>query len=126
VQPDVVLFYESLPHNTEQDLLDHLRQADLMCVIGTSLKVEPIASIPKRAPRTLPKVLINKTPMPTKRFRWQLLGDCELITALLAYRLASINPSRWATLPAVVGAPSPCPAARLQLLRAGVVQITPE
>ena len=40
-----------------------LQQIDLFLVIGTSLKVEPVASIIERVPYKVPKILINKDPI---------------------------------------------------------------
>ena len=45
VKPDVVLYEESLDHNTIEKSVDILRQADLLIVGGTSLTVYPAAGL---------------------------------------------------------------------------------
>lgn len=59
IKPDVVFFGEGLPlsyfHN-----IDILKQADLVFVIGTSLKVMPFALSVTLIPENTPIVLINR------------------------------------------------------------------
>ena len=52
-------------------------------VIGTSLKVEPVASIIERVPYKVPKILINKDPIPNRGFNLQLLGLCDDVVSYL-------------------------------------------
>ncbi|PSR83861.1 hypothetical protein PHLCEN_2v5570 [Hermanssonia centrifuga] len=61
VKPDIVFFGESLPpkfHNT----IGLLRSADLLIVMGTSLKVHPFASLTQLVPESCPRVLVNMDP----------------------------------------------------------------
>ena len=60
-----------------------LQQIDLFLVIGTSLKVEPVASIIERVPYKVPKILINKDPIPNRGFNLQLLGLCDDVVSYL-------------------------------------------
>lgn len=46
LRPDVVLFGESLPHETMQNALSELERADGLLIMGTSLEVQPAASLP--------------------------------------------------------------------------------
>ncbi|KFV65025.1 hypothetical protein N307_14987, partial [Dryobates pubescens] len=59
VKPDIVFFGEELP----QRFLLHLADfplADLLLVIGTSLEVEPFASLAGAVGSSVPRVLINR------------------------------------------------------------------
>lgn len=46
LRPNVVLFGESLPEFAWNNALSHIQQADLVIVIGTSLKVYPVSQLP--------------------------------------------------------------------------------
>lgn len=63
VKPDVVLYEESLDMRTLTESVDHVRNADMMIVGGTSLMVNPAASLVTyyRGKRL---VLINKSTTP--------------------------------------------------------------
>ena len=85
VKPDIVFFGESLPANFHAQLPRCLEQADLLIVIGSSLKVQPVASIPGRLPPSVPKILINMEPFTDHNFDVVLLGDCQqTVTSLLS------------------------------------------
>ncbi|TKY87698.1 hypothetical protein EX895_003279 [Sporisorium graminicola] len=58
VKPDIVFFGESLPSRFFRCIPD-LKQADLLIVMGTSLQVQPFASLIDAVPPTCPRVLIN-------------------------------------------------------------------
>ncbi|CAD6887857.1 unnamed protein product [Tilletia controversa] len=58
VKPDIVFFGEPLPKRFFS-LLDDFDQADLLIVLGTSLKVQPFASLIDRVPNSCPRLLIN-------------------------------------------------------------------
>ncbi|KAH9922864.1 DHS-like NAD/FAD-binding domain-containing protein, partial [Epithele typhae] len=58
VKPDIVFFGESLPALFHQTV-PKLREADLLIVIGTSLKVNPFAALTGFVPDDCPRVLIN-------------------------------------------------------------------
>lgn len=65
VKPDIVFFEENLPPQHHcllfQDLIKNGGQADLMLVLGTSLKVAPLASIPEQANKvSCKRVLTNQ------------------------------------------------------------------
>ena len=65
VKPDIVFFGEELPNRHHellfQDIVKNGGQADLILVLGTSLKVAPVATIPERANKvTCKRVLINR------------------------------------------------------------------
>jgi len=52
LKPDVVLFGEELPETTMQQARTAAREADFFLAIGSSLTVEPAASLPRIAHRT--------------------------------------------------------------------------
>ncbi|CDS01108.1 hypothetical protein, partial [Sporisorium scitamineum] len=58
VKPDIVFFGESLPSRFFRCIPD-LKTADLLIVMGTSLQVQPFASLIDAVPSTCPRVLIN-------------------------------------------------------------------
>jgi len=58
VKPDIVFFGESLPDSFRQNV-PKIAQANLMIVMGTSLTVQPFASLPDYALEGMPRVLIN-------------------------------------------------------------------
>lgn len=59
VKPDIVFFGEKLPEAFFRN--EHVpAMADLIIVMGTSLSVQPFASLPQFASEGVPRVLINK------------------------------------------------------------------
>lgn len=59
VKPDIVFFGEELPRHFLKYLTD-LPMADLLIVMGTSLEVEPFASLSGAVRRSVPRLLINR------------------------------------------------------------------
>jgi len=59
VKPDIVFFGESLPRRFFDLLSTDASSADLLIVIGTSLQVQPFASIIKKVKADCPRLLIN-------------------------------------------------------------------
>ncbi|XP_067152012.1 NAD-dependent protein deacetylase sirtuin-3, mitochondrial [Apteryx mantelli] len=59
VKPDIVFFGEELPHRFFLHMTD-FPMADLLFVIGTSLEVEPFASLAGAVRSSIPRVLINR------------------------------------------------------------------
>lgn len=60
---------------------------DLVIVVGTSLKVEPVAGIINKVSSSVPKVLINKDDIPDRGFDLRLLGYCDDVVTYLASQL---------------------------------------
>lgn len=58
VKPDIVFFGEGLPE-VFFERIKHFGKADLLLVMGTSLQVQPFASLPDRVRRDCPRVLLN-------------------------------------------------------------------
>ncbi|XP_028592334.2 NAD-dependent protein deacetylase sirtuin-3, mitochondrial isoform X1 [Podarcis muralis] len=59
IKPDIVFFGEELPHRFFLHVTD-FPMADLLFVIGTSLEVEPFASLVYAIRSSVPRVLINR------------------------------------------------------------------
>lgn len=90
IKPDITFFGQSLPEKF-YDSLDLFDEADLLIVIGTSLQVQPFASLVDAVNSEVPRLLINREPAgvfqsrrgyelrgKTKKKRdavW--LGDCD-------------------------------------------------
>jgi NAD-dependent SIR2 family protein deacetylase len=78
LKPDIVFFGESLPPSVAENLDDDIRKADLVLVLGTSLKVAPVARIPQQFPNSVPRLLVNRE-LVGYNFDVELLGDCDLV-----------------------------------------------
>ncbi|WWC91962.1 uncharacterized protein L201_006915 [Kwoniella dendrophila CBS 6074] len=59
VKPDIVFFGENLPDRFFKHLPD-FKTCDLLIVIGTSLQVQPFASLIGKVPLNCPRLLINR------------------------------------------------------------------
>ncbi|XP_032076274.1 NAD-dependent protein deacetylase sirtuin-3, mitochondrial isoform X3 [Thamnophis elegans] len=59
VKPDIIFFGEELPHRFFLHLAD-FPMADLLFIVGTSLEVEPFASLAGAVRGSVPRVLINR------------------------------------------------------------------
>jgi NAD-dependent deacetylase sirtuin 2 len=60
VKPDIVFFGEGLPDRFFDKLAVDFPKCDLLLVIGTSLQVQPFASLIARVKEHVPRVLINR------------------------------------------------------------------
>lgn len=78
VKPGIVFFGQQTNINSEMIEYD-ASTADLLIVIGTSLRVAPVSFIPRKMYR-VPSILINREPV-TCQFNAELLGDCDPIVA---------------------------------------------
>ena len=56
MKPDIVFFGEGLPGEFHQAIETDRMQADLVIVMGSSLKVKPVAHIPNLVPPDIPQV----------------------------------------------------------------------
>jgi len=66
LKPDTVLFGEQLPTGALQQARQHAREADVFLAVGSSLRVEPAASLPRVAAREgarLALVNLEETPV---------------------------------------------------------------
>uniref|UniRef100_H2YKD8 Deacetylase sirtuin-type domain-containing protein n=1 Tax=Ciona savignyi TaxID=51511 RepID=H2YKD8_CIOSA len=63
LKPDIVFFGENLPEHFHRQMTKDKDDADLLIVIGSSLKVRPVALIPNSIPSHIPQILINREPL---------------------------------------------------------------
>eukprot|EP00742_Colponemidia_sp_Colp-10_P018697 GILJ01021617.1.p1 GENE.GILJ01021617.1~~GILJ01021617.1.p1 ORF type:complete len:368 (-),score=53.51 GILJ01021617.1:68-1171(-) len=91
IKPDIIFFKESLSESFRERVFADLPAADLLLIIGTSLKVQPFNLLIDFVPETTPRVLINREEVASIRktgagFRFGmqdnardvlLLGDCD-------------------------------------------------
>ncbi|KAA0718400.1 NAD-dependent protein deacetylase sirtuin-1 [Triplophysa tibetana] len=116
MKPDIVFFGENLPEFFHRAMKQDKDEVDLLIVIGSSLKVRPVALIPSSIPHEVPQVLINREPLPHLNFDVELLGDCDVIINELCHRLGGdfeqlcFNSSRLSEIREKPPAPSPRPA----------------
>ncbi|XP_052789068.1 NAD-dependent protein deacetylase sirtuin-1-like [Mya arenaria] len=87
MKPDIVFFGESLPEHFHERMKEDKDQCDLLIVIGSSLKVRPVALVPTSLPPTVPQILINKERLKGHNFDIELLGDCDIVVGELCRRL---------------------------------------
>ncbi|XP_021435836.2 NAD-dependent protein deacetylase sirtuin-1 isoform X1 [Oncorhynchus mykiss] len=87
MKPDIVFFGENLPEIFHRAMRQDKDEVDLLIVIGSSLKVRPVALIPTSIPHDVPQVLINREQLPHLNFDVELLGDCDVIVNELCHRL---------------------------------------
>lgn len=79
VKPDIVFFGEALPDNFHTNRMVP-STADLCIVMGTSLTVQPFASLPGSCAEGTPRLLINSERVGTFGSRADdvlILGDCD-------------------------------------------------
>ncbi|KAH3764920.1 sirtuin 1 [Pelomyxa schiedti] len=60
VKPDIVFFGESLPLSFMKRLKTDFPKCDLLIILGTSLVVQPFASLVDKVRPTVPRLLINR------------------------------------------------------------------
>ncbi|KAF7770640.1 hypothetical protein Agabi119p4_6614 [Agaricus bisporus var. burnettii] len=93
MKPDITFFGEKLDDQFDHALIEDRNQVDLLIVIGTSLKVSPVAEIIYHIPHSVPQILINKTPIRHINPDIILLGDADAIILYLCEELGWEVPS---------------------------------
>lgn len=78
-KPDIVFFGEELPDDFHDSIDSDQNKCDLLIVIGSSLKVKPVAMIPNLVPAHVPQILINREPLNHMNFDVNLFGDSDVI-----------------------------------------------
>ncbi|XP_031629185.1 NAD-dependent protein deacetylase sirtuin-1 isoform X2 [Contarinia nasturtii] len=79
MKPDIVFFGESLPDKFHSTIELDKSHCDLLIVIGSSLKVRPVALIPSSINQSIPQILINREQLDHFVFDVELLGDSDVI-----------------------------------------------
>ncbi|XP_017475416.1 PREDICTED: NAD-dependent histone deacetylase Sir2-like [Rhagoletis zephyria] len=87
MKPDIVFFGEGLPEEFHTVMAGDKDRCDLLIVIGSSLKVRPVALIPSSIPANVPQILINREQLHHLEFDVELLGDSDVIINQLCHRL---------------------------------------
>lgn len=87
MKPNIVFFGEQLSEVFHRNLEMDRDEVDLLIVIGSSMKVKPVALIPSAISPTVPQILINKESLNHMDFDIELLGDCDEIIQELCIKL---------------------------------------
>ena len=82
IKPDITFFGEGLPSEFHDNINQDLKQADLLIIVGTSLKVQPVCNVVELVGANVPQILINRNRLAGRNgFDVELLGDCDIIIA---------------------------------------------
>jgi NAD-dependent SIR2 family protein deacetylase len=81
VKPTIVFFAEVMPNRFGQLIHSDVASCDLVIVLGTSLQVAPVASVPNWVKSGVPRLLINREKVGTFQGSFPsdvfLEGDCD-------------------------------------------------
>ncbi|KAI8590212.1 DHS-like NAD/FAD-binding domain-containing protein [Geranomyces variabilis] len=84
MKPGITFFGEMLPDEFDRMFAADREKVDLLIVMGSSLKVSPVADVKDKVPHDVPQILINMEALPHMAgFDVQLLGYCDSICAQL-------------------------------------------
>jgi NAD-dependent deacetylase sirtuin 2 len=73
VRPSVTFFGEQLPERFRDHAVKDVEEADLLLIMGTSLSVEPVASLISKAKKACPRLLVNRhVPSSMQHRPWEL------------------------------------------------------
>lgn len=78
IKPDIVFFGEQLPGDYFTYIDEDRHLVDLILVIGSSMVVDPVASIPAQMPHSVPTILINREPNHRYTYNIELLGEIDV------------------------------------------------
>jgi hypothetical protein len=84
VKPNIVFFGEDLGDRFHIQMGEDRDKVDLLVVIGSSLKVQPVALIPYNIDPEVPQILINREPLQKYNSDITLLGNCDDILVALS------------------------------------------
>uniref|UniRef100_A0A915PBI8 NAD-dependent protein deacetylase sir-2.1 n=1 Tax=Setaria digitata TaxID=48799 RepID=A0A915PBI8_9BILA len=84
MKPDIVFFGEDLSDDFHEKMAEDRERVDLVVVIGSSLKVQPVALLPYNVNPEVPQILINRESLPHYATDIELLGNCDDIVTQLA------------------------------------------
>ncbi|XP_060536684.1 NAD-dependent protein deacetylase sirtuin-2 [Cylas formicarius] len=74
VKPDIVFFGETLPDKFYNCLRNDFKKCDMLIILGSSLVVEPFASLVDRTLPNVPRVLINREKVGHRKGLMGMLG----------------------------------------------------
>jgi NAD-dependent deacetylase sirtuin 1 len=77
-KPNIVFFGEELNDHFHETIENDRYKCDLLIVIGSSLKVRPVAMIPQIIPSHVPQILINREAL-SHQFDINLYGNADVI-----------------------------------------------
>jgi NAD-dependent deacetylase sirtuin 1 len=79
IKPDITFFGEDLPKIFSQKLTEDKNVADLVLVIGTSMKVAPVSNLPLSVNKKTVQILINREPLESENldFDIEFFGNCD-------------------------------------------------
>lgn len=80
-------FIPGLPEEFHSVMTSDKNKCDLLIVIGSSLKVRPVALIPSSLPEHVPQILINREQLKHLEFDVELLGDSDVIVNQLCHMM---------------------------------------
>ncbi|KAH7729339.1 NAD-dependent deacetylase SIRT1 [Aphelenchoides avenae] len=84
VKPNIVFFGEDLGDRFHIQMGEDRDLVDLLIVVGSSLKVQPVALIPFNLDPSVPQILINREQLPHYQADITLLGNCDDILVALS------------------------------------------
>ncbi|OAF64661.1 hypothetical protein A3Q56_07625, partial [Intoshia linei] len=87
IKPDVIFFGEDLPKCFYDNIKSDMEKCDLLIVMGSSMKVSPVAEIPDNISESIPTILINNESIRHINFDVELIGDCDKIVTELEKRI---------------------------------------
>ncbi|XP_053211746.1 NAD-dependent protein deacetylase sirtuin-1-like [Panonychus citri] len=90
IKPDIVFFGEGLSDEFHDSMALDKDKCDLLIVMGSSMKVRPVALIPNAIPPDVPRVLINREPLEHICFDVELLGDCDDVIQQISRKLGGV------------------------------------
>lgn len=82
LKPEITFFGEILDDKVSTTITKDRLRADLLIVMGTSLKVAPVMEIPSYLPSHIPQVVINKTVLKKKRLKSKHLLAGETVSRI--------------------------------------------
>ncbi|KAJ3315213.1 NAD-dependent protein deacetylase sirtuin-1 [Blyttiomyces sp. JEL0837] len=94
MKPDIVFFGEKLPNKFDKAFKKDRNKIDLLLVIGSSLKVAPVALVKDLIPPNVPQIIINMEYLPNMaNFDVVIEGHCDEVVTYICKRL------KWKLIP---------------------------
>ena len=89
IKPCITFFHEKLPQTFDDAIEKDVKECDLVIVMGSSLKVAPVAELIHLVDSKTPQILINRETLGhlESHFDIHLLGDSDVVVEELCHRL---------------------------------------